>query len=248
MYNLRVAGSLFKQVYIAEGLAPPRSLQVIQDAYKTMYARAIDANWWTNLAKSGEWQKTAIYAIEAYGIFHIGQMVSVINSFETCQGAHTDHNFFSKHRSAEGISLVTRSIKRLHTEIIINSLYYLDLLCKHQYTFSRATAHILEKNISLESLQVCVRVCASRWSATMCSIGLRLSENDIDIHRRQAQLSLFGKDFTRIEIQCVISSRNHFGHHLQAISKELFHIIQLGHIDRASFIVRAFSRPIVFYC
>jgi F-type H+-transporting ATPase subunit g len=81
MYNLRVAGALFKQVYLAEGLAPPRSLQVIQDAYKTMYARAIDSNWWTNLVKSGEWQKTAIYAIEAYGIFHIGQMVRISTFF-----------------------------------------------------------------------------------------------------------------------------------------------------------------------
>lgn len=154
MYNLRVAGSLFKQVYIAEGLAPPRSLQVIQDAYKTMYARAIDANWWTNLAKSGEWQKTAIYAIEAYGIFHIGQMVSISTLLGRCQGAHTDHNFFSTHRSAEGISLVTRSIKRLHTETITNSLYYLDPSCKHQYMPSRATAHIVEKNVSMQSLQV----------------------------------------------------------------------------------------------
>lgn len=83
MYNLRVAGALFKQVYLAEGLAPPRSLQVIQDAYKTMYARAIDSNWWTNLVKSGEWQKTAIYAIEAYGIFHIGQMVRISTFFRS---------------------------------------------------------------------------------------------------------------------------------------------------------------------
>lgn len=75
-YNLRVAGALFRQVYVAEGLAPPRSLQVIQDAYKTIYARAIDPNYWTGLLKSGEWKKVAVYAVEAYGIFHIGQMVS----------------------------------------------------------------------------------------------------------------------------------------------------------------------------
>lgn len=70
-----MAGAVARQVYVAEGLAPPRSLQVVQDAYRTMYQRAIDPTFWTNLPKSGDWQKLGIYAIEAYGLFHIGQMV-----------------------------------------------------------------------------------------------------------------------------------------------------------------------------
>lgn len=129
MYNLRVAGSLFRQVYVAEGLAPPRSVQVIQDAYKTMYARAIDANWWTNLVKSGEWQKTAIYAVEAYGIFHIGQMVSdpIKKDNVTSQFFIHLHLFLlSFHRSVEGISLATRLTKRQHLETIIKSMYHSD--------------------------------------------------------------------------------------------------------------------------
>ncbi|PWN90634.1 hypothetical protein FA10DRAFT_229829 [Acaromyces ingoldii] len=74
LYNLRVAGSLFKQVYIAEGMAPPK-LQAIQEAYRTMYARAVDANWWTGIVNNGEWKRLALYAVEAYGIFNIGEMI-----------------------------------------------------------------------------------------------------------------------------------------------------------------------------
>lgn len=75
-YNLKVAGALFRQVYIAEAMAPPKSFNTIQEAYKTMYSRAIDGNYWTNLVNSGEWKKFGIYALEAYGIFTIGEMVS----------------------------------------------------------------------------------------------------------------------------------------------------------------------------
>lgn len=74
-YNLRVAGSLLKQVYIAEGLAPPKSINVIREAYQAMYTRAIDPNYWTKMVNSGEWKKFAVYAVEAYGIFTIGEMV-----------------------------------------------------------------------------------------------------------------------------------------------------------------------------
>lgn len=69
---------------MAEGMAPPRSFQVIQDAYRTMYQRAIDPNFWVNLPKSGDWKKLGIYAIEAYGLFHIGQMVSSIGLASSC--------------------------------------------------------------------------------------------------------------------------------------------------------------------
>jgi F-type H+-transporting ATPase subunit g len=77
-YNLKVAGSIMKQVYIAEGLAPPKSLNILQDAYKTMYSRAIDANYWSKMVNNGEWKKFALYAVEVYGIFNIGEMVSLL--------------------------------------------------------------------------------------------------------------------------------------------------------------------------
>lgn len=75
-YNLRVVGSVFKQVYIAEGMAPPRSFSTIQEAYQTMYSRAIDANFWSKMYNNGDWKKFAIYSLEVYGIFTIGEMVS----------------------------------------------------------------------------------------------------------------------------------------------------------------------------
>lgn len=79
-YNLRVAGSLMKQVYIAEGLAPPKSFSTIREAYQTMYTRAIDANYWSKMVNNGEWKKFALYGIEAYGIFTIGEMVRMLPS------------------------------------------------------------------------------------------------------------------------------------------------------------------------
>lgn len=77
VYNLKVVGHIAKQVYIAESLAPPKSFGVVQDAYRTLYSRAVDASWWTKLIQSGQWRRVGIYAVEAYGIWTIGEMVSV---------------------------------------------------------------------------------------------------------------------------------------------------------------------------
>ena len=76
VYNLKVAGAIAKQVYRAERLAPPTSLEQITSSYKTLWSRASDAGYWSKLVSSGEWQKVGIYAIEALGIFTIGEMVS----------------------------------------------------------------------------------------------------------------------------------------------------------------------------
>jgi hypothetical protein len=83
-----VAGSVFKQVYIAEGMAPPKSFSVVQEAYKTMYARAIDPNFWSKMVNNGDWKKFAIYSIEVYGIFTIGEMVvlSCLHKVERSNG------------------------------------------------------------------------------------------------------------------------------------------------------------------
>lgn len=74
-YNLKVAGSLLKQVYVAERLAPPTSVDVISSAYRSMWARARDPAYWARFVESGEWKKVGIYAVEAWGIFTIGEMV-----------------------------------------------------------------------------------------------------------------------------------------------------------------------------
>ncbi|KDN42622.1 hypothetical protein K437DRAFT_248919 [Tilletiaria anomala UBC 951] len=75
VYNLKVAGSIAKQVYQAERLAPPSSIEQITSAYKTLWSRASDAGYWAKFVSSGEWKKAGIYAIEALGIFTIGEMI-----------------------------------------------------------------------------------------------------------------------------------------------------------------------------
>lgn len=74
-YNLKVAGSIAKQVYVAEGLAPPTSVSTISSAYRTIWSRVTDASYWAQLLTKGEWKRVGIYAVEAYGIFTIGEMV-----------------------------------------------------------------------------------------------------------------------------------------------------------------------------
>lgn len=73
-YNLAVARAFLRQVYIAEGLAPPTSVEAFTSVYRTLFERAKNPNYWREIAQSGEWAKVALYGIEAYGIFHIGQM------------------------------------------------------------------------------------------------------------------------------------------------------------------------------
>ncbi|PWN18226.1 hypothetical protein BCV69DRAFT_239923, partial [Microstroma glucosiphilum] len=75
IYNARFVGAVLKQVYIAESLAPPKSLNALTSSYKTLYSRVIDANYFPSLIKSGEWKKVGVYAVEAYGIFTIGEML-----------------------------------------------------------------------------------------------------------------------------------------------------------------------------
>lgn len=82
IYNARFVGAVLKQVYIAESLAPPKSLNALTSSYKTLYSRVIDANYFPSLIKSGEWKKVGVYAVEAYGIFTIGEMVSRNGSAE----------------------------------------------------------------------------------------------------------------------------------------------------------------------
>lgn len=75
VYNLSVIREIGKQVYIQEKLAPPTQPQVIRSAYEDFYRKASDASWWRSILESGEWKRVALYAIEAYGIFTIGEMI-----------------------------------------------------------------------------------------------------------------------------------------------------------------------------
>lgn len=71
LYNAAVAREVVKQIYIAENLAPPRSLSTVVDAYRTIWARARDPAYFRSLLSSGEWARLAIYGVEAYGIFKV---------------------------------------------------------------------------------------------------------------------------------------------------------------------------------
>jgi len=75
LYNFAVAREFLKQIYIAERLAPPTSLSQITSVYKQLYSNAISIPFWRELWTSGQWTKVAIYGLEAYGIFHIGEII-----------------------------------------------------------------------------------------------------------------------------------------------------------------------------
>lgn len=70
-YNLSVARELVKQVYHAEGLQPPRSIDAIRTAYRTLWSRASSPVYWRGAISNGEIAKIGIYALEAYGIFKV---------------------------------------------------------------------------------------------------------------------------------------------------------------------------------
>ncbi|ESK90004.1 hypothetical protein Moror_7934 [Moniliophthora roreri MCA 2997] len=74
-YNLAVAREVVKLVYRAEGLSPPTSVDTIRTAYQNIWARASSREYWQQAIKSGEIARLAIYGLEAYGIFKIGEII-----------------------------------------------------------------------------------------------------------------------------------------------------------------------------
>ncbi|KAG6920149.1 hypothetical protein DXG01_004915 [Tephrocybe rancida] len=73
VYNLSVAREVLKQIYRSEGLAPP-SLTTVQTAYKTLWERASNVDYIRNSAGNGDLARVGVYALEAYGIFKIGEI------------------------------------------------------------------------------------------------------------------------------------------------------------------------------
>ncbi|SOV07059.1 related to ATP20 - subunit G of mitochondrial F1F0-ATP Synthase [Ustilago sp. UG-2017a] len=94
-YNLSVASNIAKQVYVAEGLAPPTSLNTILSAYRQIWSKASDKAYWAQLLTKGDWKRVGIYAVEAYGIFTIGEMIGrrslVGYKIDTSKHAHGHH-------------------------------------------------------------------------------------------------------------------------------------------------------------
>ncbi|KAH9050356.1 hypothetical protein EDB83DRAFT_2399960 [Lactarius deliciosus] len=74
-YNLSVAREVLKHVYTAERLQPPTSLGAVFGTYGTLWGRARSVAYWRQVVASGEWARLGVYAVEAYGIFKIGEIV-----------------------------------------------------------------------------------------------------------------------------------------------------------------------------
>lgn len=90
--NLAVAREVLKQVYVAEKLAPPSLAQVSStcsslpvcspsgpltdiSSDSQFFHSAQSMSYWRSILQSGEWKRWAIYGIEAWGIFKIGEMI-----------------------------------------------------------------------------------------------------------------------------------------------------------------------------
>ncbi|KAI1792059.1 mitochondrial ATP synthase g subunit-domain-containing protein [Ganoderma leucocontextum] len=73
-YNFAVFREVLKQVYIAERLQPP-SLSAFTSVYSSLWARAANLQYYRELLRSGDVTKVGIYALEAYGIFKIGEII-----------------------------------------------------------------------------------------------------------------------------------------------------------------------------
>ena len=55
--------------------APPKSINEVTSAYKSLWERASSIQWVRGALENGEWKRIAVYGLEAYGIFHIGEMI-----------------------------------------------------------------------------------------------------------------------------------------------------------------------------
>ncbi|GAA5950767.1 hypothetical protein JCM8115_004967 [Rhodotorula mucilaginosa] len=73
-YNLAVAREVAKQVYVGEKLAPPSWAQASY-TFRQFAQQAPHVSFWRKLYESGEYKRWLLYAVEAYGIFKIGEMV-----------------------------------------------------------------------------------------------------------------------------------------------------------------------------
>ncbi|GAA5979606.1 hypothetical protein JCM5350_004953 [Sporobolomyces pararoseus] len=73
-YNAAVAKEFAKQVYQAEKLSPP-SFSSVSYTYQQFFRQAPNFTFWQKLYQSGEYKRWILYAVEAYGIFSIGEMI-----------------------------------------------------------------------------------------------------------------------------------------------------------------------------
>ncbi|PPQ96549.1 hypothetical protein CVT26_006335 [Gymnopilus dilepis] len=72
LYNLNVTKEVFKQIYQKEGLHPP-TLADIKQAYTYLWSQLTPALP-GQLIRNGELGRVAVYGLQAYGIFKIGEI------------------------------------------------------------------------------------------------------------------------------------------------------------------------------
>ncbi|WVR05648.1 hypothetical protein IAU60_002670 [Kwoniella sp. DSM 27419] len=75
VYNAKVASSLARQVWQAEKLAPPLDAHTWARAYAQIWGKATNGGYWRDLLKTGAWAGLGVAALEAYGIFSIGEII-----------------------------------------------------------------------------------------------------------------------------------------------------------------------------
>ena len=73
-YNLQVTRELLKQVYVAERLQIPHWTTFVSE-YSLLWSRVRNPAFLRELARSGEWMKVGVYAVEGYGIFKVRFLV-----------------------------------------------------------------------------------------------------------------------------------------------------------------------------
>ncbi|BEI86990.1 hypothetical protein CcaverHIS002_0703360 [Cutaneotrichosporon cavernicola] len=74
-YNWNVFTSLCRQVYQAEKLAPPTSLNQWASAYSQIFSAAASPAFWQKAMSNGQAAKIAVAGVEAYGIYKVGEII-----------------------------------------------------------------------------------------------------------------------------------------------------------------------------
>ena len=77
LYNLAVTRELLKQVYIKESLQPP-SLAAFRDAYTGIWSQISKPGFIGSFIRSGDLGRVGVYALQAYGIFKVRFVLSLV--------------------------------------------------------------------------------------------------------------------------------------------------------------------------
>jgi hypothetical protein len=132
VYNFQVARELLKQIYVAERLQLP-STSAIQNAYSTLWSRAINPSYWTkDFFRNGDVYKVGLYGLEAYGIFKVSTRTFHLILYVPCCPTREEIAANARHLDwrdywAQKCYRIQRSIiapaKTLSAPFVLNSKY-----------------------------------------------------------------------------------------------------------------------------